>query len=444
MARHRPVRIAVVGGGIAGISAALNLSGSGRFQVTLLEQAPEIGGLCAPFRWNGLRMDRFYHILFPSDAATAGLIKDVGLESRLAWTAGRSGFYGKGRLVPFSSARDYLRFPFLSLPAKARLGLGILNAAFLRPPKDLRDRAATEWMTAAFGREVTERFWRPLLRSKLGDALERTSAHFLRTLVRRYYRGRRGAGRSESMGAVPGGYGPVLDASRAELLRRGVEIRTRAAVSAVSAGNGRPIVRINGESASFEAVLLTVPNPEVLRLLNPPEGPFRRFLESGFYLGVAVVLLVLERSLSPYYVINLLDEDLPFTGVVESTNVLPPADFGGRRLVYLPRYLPGDDPHFRKTDAAIIDENLTGLSRLFPDFRAGDIILRDVFRADRVQALFPPGAPPPPDGHRTAFPGVYLANSSFVDDSTLNNDAVIRMSSRAVREILRDFGGEGR
>jgi len=440
--RNLPVRIAVVGGGIAGISAALNLARSDRFRITLIEKAPEIGGLCAPFHWNGLVMDRFYHILFPSDAATAGFIKDIGLESRLVWTAGQSGFYGKVRLVPFSSAQDFLRFPFLPIEAKIRLGLGILGTTFFRPPKDLRDQTATEWMTSVFGRKVMERFWRPLLRSKLGDALERTSAHFPWALVRRYYHGRRGAGRSESMGAVPGGYAPILEAAQTKLLKQGVEIRTQTAVSAVSVEGGIPTIRIDGENAAFDSILLTVPNPEALHLLRPPEGPFRRTLESSLYLGVVVVFLILKESLSPYYVINLLDEDLPFTGVIESTNVLSPKDFGDHRLVYLPRYLPFDDPLFLKKDELIIEENLAGLSRMFPHFKKGDVIHQEVFRAPYVQALPLPGAPLRMDSHRTPHPNVYLANASYVEDSTLNNDAVIRMSSRAVQEIKRDLGSE--
>ena len=437
-----PSRIAVIGGGIAGLSAALDLARSDRFRITLIEKGSEIGGLCAPFRWNGLAMDRFYHILFPADTATAGFIKDIGLESRLSWTAGQSGFYGQDRLVPFSSSKDFLRFPFLSFGAKVRLSLGIVRTTFFRPPGDLRDRTATEWMTSVFGRRVMDRFWRPLLRSKLGDALERTSAHFPWALVRRYYHGRRGAGRSESMGAVPGGYAPILEAARVELLRRGVEIRTNTEVSSVSVECGRPAVGIAGEKLNFDSVLLTIPNPEAIRLLSPPEGPFRRGLETSLYLGVIVVLLVIKRSLSPYYVINLLDEGLPFTGVVESTNVLSPRDFGGYRLVYLPRYLPFDDPNFARTDASILQEFRDGLSRMFPDFRSEDVIHQEVFRAPYVQALPRPGAPPRPDSPLTPWPNIYHANGSYVEDSTLNNDAVIRMTARVVKKILRDQDSE--
>lgn len=438
----QPGRIAVIGGGIAGLSAALDLARSPRVRITLFEKGPDIGGLCAPFRWNGLVLDRFYHILFPTDSATAAFIKDIGLESRLSWTAGQSGFYGQNRLVPFSSSKDFLRFPFLSLAAKVRLGLGIARTAFLKPPRDLRERTATEWMTSVFGRRVMQRFWRPLLRSKLGDALGRTSAHFPWALVRRYYHGRSGAGRSESMGAVPGGYAPILEAARAELLKRGVEIRTNTEVSSVSVERGRPAVRVAGEELNFDTVLLTIPNPEALRLLRPPEGPFRRSLETSLYLGVIVVLLVVKRSLSPFYVINLLDEDLPFTGVIESTNVLSPKDYGGRRLVYLPRYLPFDDPDFARSDASILQEFRDGLSRMFPEFRPDDVIHQEVFRAPYVQALPRPGDPPRPDTYATPWPNIYLANASSIDDSTLNNDAVIRMSARAVGEIRRDLGGK--
>jgi protoporphyrinogen oxidase len=50
-------------------------------------------------------------------------------------------------------------------------------------------------------------------------------------------------------------------------------------------------------------------------------------------------LLELDRSLSPYYWLNVGDRDMPFGGVIEQTNVLPPSTYGGRHVVDISSYV---------------------------------------------------------------------------------------------------------
>jgi phytoene dehydrogenase-like protein len=122
-----PIPLAVVGGGISGIAAALDLARSRKFAVTLFEREDELGGLCASTVWRGMKFDKYYHVLLPADAHTIAFIEDLGLGGELLWRPARSGFLGGGQLVPFASAGDFLRFPFLTPRQKLKLGWGILS-----------------------------------------------------------------------------------------------------------------------------------------------------------------------------------------------------------------------------------------------------------------------------------------------------------------------------
>ena len=133
--------IAVVGGGIAGVSAALALAESGAFRVTLFEKGAELGGLCRPYRDGAAAVcDRYYHVILPSDEATLAFIERMGLGGRLHWTASRSGFFRGGRTAPFSSSLDFARFPFLSPWGKFRLGWGIFRASRMKSPAENDER----------------------------------------------------------------------------------------------------------------------------------------------------------------------------------------------------------------------------------------------------------------------------------------------------------------
>ena len=73
-------RIAVVGGGMTGISAALRLGQEPNLEVTLIEKADHLGGLSDYFSWGPVTWDRFYHVVLSTDVVLIGFLSDLGLE----------------------------------------------------------------------------------------------------------------------------------------------------------------------------------------------------------------------------------------------------------------------------------------------------------------------------------------------------------------------------
>jgi protoporphyrinogen oxidase len=436
--------VAVVGAGMTGISAAIELGKHPDVNVTLLEARDHIGGLSDSFSWKDVSWDRFYHVVLSTDSVLIDFLEELGLTPELRFTETRSGFFGNGRLVSLSSTTDFIRFPFLSLWQKFRLATGILYSASLKDPSRLDRVYVRQWLTSVFGRRVYERIWDPLLRSKLGSAREETSAAFIWATIRRLYGARDGEEKTEQMGHVQGGYRRILGRTEELLLKRRVNIQTQARVHGVRWRNNRVELEladsVKGTSRGFDKVLLTVPSAQLLRLLegSDDQALFEQH-EKVSYLGVVCLVLVLRRSLSPYYVINLLDQSLPFTGIIEATNVVSPEELGGNHLVYLPKYAVPDDELFRLSDNEIFQSFLNGLRRVFPDLEDEDTHHWRVFREPYVQPLQEIGALERRKEHRTATEGVYLANSAMMKNTTLNNNAAITLGRSAAYTILEDI-----
>ena len=87
----RSKRVVIVGGGLAGLAAAYDLSRTG-FHVVVLEAAPDFGGLASSFRLEGHPVERFYHFICGSDRSLVQLVSEVGLESKLHWRHTTTGF----------------------------------------------------------------------------------------------------------------------------------------------------------------------------------------------------------------------------------------------------------------------------------------------------------------------------------------------------------------
>lgn len=425
------MRVGIVGGGMMGLVTAWELLERGHTPV-VFEKEEQPGGLSTWFEGEGIAWDRYYHCILSTDEELLGLLQALGLRDEVVWRETRTGFFIDGRLVSLSTTAEFVTFPGLSLWDKFRLGLGILYTANLRNHSKLERIYIREWLTRVFGRRNYERLWGPLLYSKLGSAREKASAAFIWATIKRLYGTRRTAAKKEMMGAVRGGYRTILGRLVEGIRARGGEVRLASAAERVSQGGDAVVIRAGGVDHRFDRAICAVPNPEVVRLLDPlADGDFRARLEGVNYLGVVVMLVILERGLSPYYIVNLTDTSLPFTGIIEATNLAGPEQLGGRALVYLPKYLPQGDPLEQASDEDVRALFLENLRRVFPDLDAHGVIGTRVFRAPLVQPLhelrYSEHMPP----MRTPLPGVFLVNTSMIANTTLNNNATVRLAREA-------------
>src|SRR5205823_8333679 len=107
-------------------------------------------------------------------------------------------------------------------------------------------------------------------------------------------------------------------------------------------------------------------------------------LRSIEYAGILCASLLLKKPLAGYYVTNITDS-APFTGVIEMTALVDPAEFGGRALVYLPKYVTADDSAWSRSDDEIRTDFLAALQRLYPRFSPDEVL---AFRLSRVRHVF--------------------------------------------------------
>lgn len=334
--------VVVVGGGIGGLAAARRLVGAGH-RVTVLERGANVGGLVMSFEVGGTPLECFYHHIFPHESHIIGLIEEMGLTSDLGWYPSSVGVLAGDRVWPFTSPVDLLRFTPLPVVDRVRTGVGALRLTRDRDWRALDDVRAADWLAAACGRRATEVVWEPLLRAKFGPAASDVPAAWMWGRFQQRKGARRGG--RERLGYLRGGFRRLFDALGADLVRRGAAIRTSTAVRSITldaTGRASGVELADGELLSADAVLWTGPLPALSHLL-PPESVDDRW-QTARGLGVLCVVLELGHPLGDVYWTNVCDPSVPFGGIIEHTNLLPAADYGGRSVVYLSRYFTPDEP----------------------------------------------------------------------------------------------------
>lgn len=430
-------RIAIVGGGILGMTLALRLRSAG-MQPTVIEAAPAPGGLASSDPIGTYQWDRFYHVILKSDAELLRLLDELDLGDRLRWGFTRTACYAGGRFHPLTTSLDFLRFPPLGLIEKARLAATIMHASRITDWQGLERETASAWLTRWSGEGTYQRLWLPLLRSKLGENAERASAAFIWAIIARMYAARRSGLKREMFGYVDGGYDLILSRFRRRLEEMGVEFACGTPVSAVRPMPGGVTVRLaDGTEREFDSALLTVPCGQAGAMcpdLTPAE---RARLQRVVYQGIICPSLLLKQPLGGRYITSITDEWVPFTAVIEMTALVDRERFGGHTLVYLPRYLTQKSPVWSRSDEDIVEESVEALLRMYPRLRRNDVVSSRVARARDVLALstlnYSRDALPP---LRTSIPGVYVVNGAQIAAGTLNVNETVTLADRQAAAFL--------
>jgi protoporphyrinogen oxidase len=419
-------RWAVIGGGVLGLSLAHKLSQRGE-DVTLIEAAPELGGLAAAWQIGDVVWDRHYHVILLSDQRTRALLADVGIDDELQWVETKTGYYGTDNVLrSVSDTVEFLKLPGLSLLDKLRLGGTIFYGSKIRKGTRMETLPVDQWLRRWSGKRTYERFWLPLLRAKLGEAYQQASAAFIWATVQRLYAARRTGLKKEMFGYVPGGYARTVARYGEVLAAEGVKVETSRPVRAVRrSSHGLDVHGVDGAVDRFDHVIVTAAGPLAADLCPDLTRAEQARLRAVRYMGVVCASLLLERPLAPYYLTYITDPDTPFTAVVEMTQFVDPAEMGGKTLVYLPKYVAPDDALLDASDDEVRAAFWPYLQRMYPDLREADVVAFQVSRVRRVFAVPTIGFSTTMPSMETSVPGLHLVGSARLPFATLNvNDTL--------------------
>ncbi|MBZ0280905.1 MAG: NAD(P)/FAD-dependent oxidoreductase [Anaerolineae bacterium] len=430
--------IAVIGGGIMGVSLAYKLAGQG-MKVTVYERGDNLGGLASFMEYDGVRMDRFYHTILSSDTAMQELMEIGGVTNKRHFTITKQGFYDNGKQYDFNSPVDFMLFPPLNPIQRFRLGLQVIYAQFESDWHKMDTVPVEDWLVKVSGRGVYQKVWKPLLRAKFDSMAQNVPATYIWSRLRRMMGTRKGVTSKEMMCYLENGYYTVIEGLAKRCTEMGVSFHLKAPIEEVVIENGRAVgVKIGGEVKQYDAVVSTLASPILEKLLPSAPANFRALLAKQEYLGVLCPMVILKKSLIPYYVLNITDESIPFTAVVETTNLIDTQYTKGYHLVYLPKYLAPDNEMANWTDEQVKTEWMKHFRRMFPTFDESNIVEFIVQRARYVEPIRPMGTLDEIPPLKTPVDRLYMGNTVMIYPELGNGEAVTRYAQKVVEQLLVD------
>ncbi|WP_432175121.1 hydroxysqualene dehydroxylase HpnE [Streptomyces sp. Tue6028] len=438
----------VVGGGLAGITAALALADAG-VRVTLLEGRPRLGGLAFSFQRGDLTVDNGQHVylrcctayrwfLDRVDAASLAPLQDrldVPVLDAEGKPGRRLGRLGRTALpVPLHLARSLATYPHLSLAERAKVG----RAALALKGLDLADPALDAqnfggWLAEhGQSRRAVEALW-DLVGVATLNAVAQDASLGLAAMVFK-------TGLLSDPGAADIGWARVPLGELHDTLARkaldsaGVRTEVRTRVTSISPNeNGRWDVQVPGERIEADAVVLAVPQRETHDLL--PEGALdapERLLE----IGTAPILnvhVVYDRKVlgKPFFAAL----GSPVQWVFDRTEAS-----GLREGQYLALSQSAAQEEIDTPVADLRERYLPELERLLPATRGAGV--KDFFVTRERTATFAPtpGVGRLRPGARTKAPGLYLAGAWTATGWPATMEGAVRSGVTAAGAALGALG----
>lgn len=362
-------KIAVIGGGISGLSVAYFLSRMG-FRPVVLERERSVGGIGGWYDINGLSIDSSYHIIFRNDNHILDLLRGLGMVDDVLWNTLRFRLDSPDGSLSFSPT-EILQSGLLSRTERLRLAGMYLRLNLVRDWRSLDRVSAREWITRRGSINIYKRVFEPIIESKWGNDKDEVSAAWFFGRVKPRAESRNPLGGSEKAGYLRGSFQRMFSALENEIIKSGGDVIKNAGVRRISFERGRASVRhdLHGtKETPFDAVVSTVPLPELSRIAMLPRD-FEDALRRVRYKAVICTVFGLREALTDAYRTVFSGYKLPFGGVVELTNLVPPRHFNDQHIIYIFHFLDEIEGMFSNSDEKILMTHTSSLERLFPGFR---------------------------------------------------------------------------
>jgi squalene-associated FAD-dependent desaturase len=440
--------VVVVGGGLAGLAAALSCSDAG-VHVTVLERRARFGGATWSFDRAGLSFDNGQHVYLRCCSAYRRFLERLGtaelapLQDRLALPVlapegakARTAWIRRGSLpAPLHLAGMLVGYRHLSFADRARLLRAVAALSRLELSDERLDEETFGAFLARHGQRpaALERLWDLIALPTLNVRAEEASLAMAAKVFR--------TGLLDDASAADIGWARVplsrlhVDPAVALLESAGATLRRNAKVVAIepasSSGRRLGVVLADGRIEA-DAVVLAVPHDAAAGLLPASCGFDPARLGGLGFSPIVDVHLVYDRRVSEHEIAAGVGTPVQYVFDRTAASGLDPAE--GQCLAVS---ISGADAEHGSRPEVLIERYTSALAELFPAARSARLLDAVVTREHRATFRAVPGTARLRPGPITAIEGLYLAGAWTDTGWPATMEGAVRSGTVAASCVLR-------
>lgn len=369
------MKIGIIGAGYTGLTIAKELVEKGQ-DVTIFEKQPYVGGMVNTIEIFNTRLEKYYRHIFKSDKEAIKLIKEMGLESELIWPATKMGYLSNKKPYLFGTPISLLKFKPLNLIQKLRFGFNVIHIKLINDYKKLEKVTAEKWLKDRIGDKVYSQVWEPLLISKFGEEKDQISMAWLWGKIK--LRSTSSTPEGEQLGYIKGSYQKLTDKLYEYLLNKNVNIKLETSVKEITKENDKYVVKYirneKEEKEEFDVIVSTIDYKGFEKLFDKyMKEEEKRKIQKVNYTSARTMMIVANKSFSPFYWLNIGDNDIPFGGIIEHTNFIDKSNYDNNHILYISNYMTEDNKLYNVSKEELLKEYMKSLTKINKEFTMKNI-----------------------------------------------------------------------
>ena len=437
-------RVAVVGGGLAGLAAGCALADSG-LSVTLFERRPYLGGRASSYQHPGTGevVDNCQHVLLGCCTNLIEFYQRVGVADKIRWYDQLTFVEPGGRISliepsawppPLHTAPAFLRAACLNFPDKLAIA-GAMAALAPMAPRDTGESFLTWLRRHGQTERAIDRFWKTILVSALNEDIDRVSVPYAAQVVRESFLKSVTAGR---MGVPTVPLTELYNVAEDYIKARGGQVRLRVGIEGFRAQLSGVKLSMAGQEQDFDFAIFAVPFDVLLKLLPDTTAaePLRQTLNQFETSPITGIHLWFDRQVTDLEHAVLLDRTIQW--MFHKSKLL------GRKVEgdgsYVELVVSSSKTLVEKSRNEIVDLAVRELGEFFPAAKAANLIKSTVIK--EVHATYSPR--PGIDFHRpqpdTVWPRVFLAGDWTATGWPATMEGAVRSGNLAAQCVARVAG----
>lgn len=435
------MKIGIIGAGYSGLTIAKELEENGQ-EVTIFEKNDYVGGMVDTVEICGTRLEKYYRHIFKSDREAIKLIKEMGLENELIWPATKMGYLTNKRPYLFGTPISLLKYKPLKLIQKLRFGFNVIHIKLINDYKKLEKVTAEKWLKDRIGDKVYSQVWEPLLISKFGEKKDQISMAWLWGKIK--LRSTSSTPEGEQLGYIKGSYQKLTDNFYKYLLNKNVDIKLETSVKEVIKDNDKYIVKYTRnekeEKEEFDVIVSTIDYKGFEKLFNKYMNEEEKHkIQKVNYTSARTMMIVANKSFSPFYWLNIGDNDIPFGGIIEHTNFIDKSNYDNNHILYISNYMTEDNKLYNVSKEELLKEYMKSLTKINKEFTMENIKDYYVFDEKYAQPIIECNYSNYIMEDKLKNENIYLCTMPQIYPEDRGMNYAIRLGNKIANEVLEQI-----
>ncbi|MBT3297513.1 NAD(P)-binding protein [archaeon] len=416
-------KLIILGGGLSGLAAAEKLSL--KYDITIIEAAPFLGGLASNFEKDGKFIPRYYHHIIKSNKTTQEYVKNFGEvdSKKLKWQKIKIAIGFKSKLFNISEILGLLKFNYLNLFEKFRFGTFGLYTLFLMNPDNIDENLdAEKWLNKYAGKNVTKKIFHNLYsRNKFNIPLSRISAKQFanRLFEKEIY---------DYFTFPEGGYQKMIDNLQSKIELSGGKIMLSTKPDSIDLIE--KIMKIDGKEIKYDLLINSIPFQEFVPITKGLPEEFKNQILKIKYCPAVSICFATEQFLDKKnYWINLFDER---AHIVMQHSILN--DTYSEKISWCLRY-GGSEEDLELSEEQIKQDYTEVVKKYFPQCKINWV---KVMRTKYGEPIYDIDYHKYMPGYKTPIEGLYFTGIQLTHPKIRNMNVALESGVKVAEIVLND------